>query len=80
MTLESVASGTLEKPPGRWAQHLKKLNYTVAKQGIVLKTHTLVTLDEKEPKRELMVRNKRPFKPSGLEHNIRESATKWKRP
>lgn len=34
------------------------------------------TLDEKEPKRELMVRNNRPFTPSSLEHNIGESATK----
>jgi hypothetical protein len=48
----------------------------VAKQGIVLKTITLTTLDEKEPKRQLMVRNNQPFTPSSLEHNIGESATK----
>lgn len=47
MTLQSVPSGTLEKPPGPWAQLLKKLNYTVAKQGIILKTITFITLDKK---------------------------------
>ncbi|KAJ5867220.1 hypothetical protein N7534_001773 [Penicillium rubens] len=43
-----------ERPPREWAKHVKKLNYTVAKQGIALKTETLVTLDKMEAKRQLL--------------------------
>ncbi|KAJ5229440.1 hypothetical protein N7489_010148 [Penicillium chrysogenum] len=65
-----------ERPPGEWAKHVKKLNYTVAKQGIALKTETLVTLDKMEAKRQLLVRNNRAYLPSSLEHNIGENAKK----
>ncbi|KAJ6190998.1 hypothetical protein N7519_001019 [Penicillium mononematosum] len=62
------------KPSGPWASHLKKLNYTVAKQGSMLKTHTLLALNDMEPCRELMVRDNRDRTPSSFEHNIAQSA------
>jgi hypothetical protein len=74
--LVAVPSGNEERPPGEWAKHVKKLDYTVAKQGATLKTEALVTLDKMEAKRELMVRSNKPYLPSSLEHSIGESARK----
>ncbi|OQE13212.1 hypothetical protein PENFLA_c052G03700 [Penicillium flavigenum] len=73
-TLEAVQPGTAVKPSGPWASHLKKLNYTVAKQRSMLKTHTLLALNDMEPRRELMVRDNRDRTPSSFEHNIAQSA------
>lgn len=76
ITLQAVQAGSQEVAPGPWASHVKKLNFTVAKQGEALKTATLVTLDQKPANRELVLRDTRHFQPEILQQKLAEKVSK----
>lgn len=62
--------------PGPWASDVKKLNFTVAKQGEALKTATLVALDQMPAKRELVLRETRHLQPDILQQKLGEKVSK----
>jgi hypothetical protein len=77
---DGTATSSTGAPKDKLAGPLSRLSYTVAKQGIALKTETLVTLDKMEAKRQLLVRNNRApfFSPMGLRQARRvPQRTNW---